>query len=222
MAGLGATLVRGVTSCWSLNPIADQRRAGELLRQACLAAPDHSEANGARAKLLRFQGKTAEAISILQRWTEIDPSNPSMLTELGIAYMYLGVPQKALSCIERAVDISPNAPNIGLQYWAMASCYQSLGHAREALTLLLSARASNPALPYVRGRLAGVFGQLGEIHEARQELDAARSLSDMAVRGDYTTLAAFRSLPQAQHPEFVAQCEPTLYAGLRKAGMPES
>ncbi len=62
MSGLGATLVRGVTSCWSLNPIADQWRAGELLRQACLAAPDHSEANGARAKLLRFQGKTVDAI----------------------------------------------------------------------------------------------------------------------------------------------------------------
>jgi tetratricopeptide (TPR) repeat protein len=221
MAALGTVLAHMVGIRSSTDALADERRAGELLRQARLAAPGHSQANAGMGVLLRFQGRTAEAIEILRLATEIEPGNPQALNQLGIAYMYSGQPAQALPYIERAIEITTNGPAVKDYDWGIASCYQLLGHPREALASFLKARARNPMLWYVHFRLAAVFSQLGELDEAHRSLDAGRSIANCTTLADFTTLAAYRSMPQAQRPDYIALCEPTVYAGLRKAGMPD-
>jgi len=219
-AALGATLARNVCSRWSTDPIADQQRAGRLLREALQAAPDHSEANLGMGLLLRWQGRLEEAVEILGISAEMHPT-PTALSHLGAAYVLVGQPDKAFPCIERAAEIG-GTESVAFTYWAMGSSYQSLGHAEEALTWLLKARARNPLLPCVPFRLAAAFGQMGELDLARRELVAGRSLVPPAARTDLGTLRAFRSQPQYQHPEFIARHARTLYAGLGKAGMPDA
>jgi tetratricopeptide (TPR) repeat protein len=222
MAGLGWSLFRNVGNRWSTDPEAEERRAGALLRQACLSAPDHCQANVVLGSLLRWQGRLEEAIEVLRLATEMDPTDPMALNQLAVANMYLGRPAQALPYVERVLEIGANDPAVGEWYWVLGSCHQLLGHAREALAWSLRARARLPLTWYAPLRLAAVFGQLGELGEARRELAAARSLVHPASRGDFATLAMYRRQPSLQHPDFIAQCGPTLFAGLLKAGMPEA
>jgi DNA-binding response OmpR family regulator/TolB-like protein/Flp pilus assembly protein TadD len=222
MAAWGATLARNVACRWSSDPLADERRAGELLRHARQAAPDHFDANFGLGVLLRWQGHVVEAVEILQLLTEIEPANLDALTDLGLTYTYAGCPKKALPCIERAAEIGGNACADSGVYWIMGACYQALGHAEDAVTWLLKARARNPLLPHVRLRLAAAFGQVSELDEARKELEAARAFAAPAARADFATLAVYRSQPKLQHADFIAQHGPTYYVGLCKAGMPEA
>jgi len=222
MAALGTTLTRNVSYRWGTDPVADQQRAGKLLRQALDAAPDHFDANFGMGLLLRWQGRLAEAVELLQLSTEIDRTDPSALCQLGIAYICVGHPENALPRIERAAEIGGKESEASATYWAMGSCYQALGRPDEALKWLLKAQARNRLSANVRFRLAAAFGQAGELDEARRELDAARALAAPAARADLATLTAYRSQPQYQHPAFIARHVSTLYAGLAKAGMAEA
>jgi tetratricopeptide (TPR) repeat protein len=136
--------------------------------------------------------------------------------------MFAGHPEKALPHVERAAAMDGSSSGVSTAYWALGSCYSFLGNAEEGLAWLLKARAKNGLLPWVRLRLAATFGQLGELDEARKELDAARALVAPAMRPGYATLSVYRAQPQFQHPQFVARQAPALYAGLAKAGMPEA
>jgi two-component system OmpR family response regulator len=221
-AALGAMLVWNVTTRWSSNPLADQARAMELLRRVRSTHPHHSEAGGGLGLLLRWQGRPIEAIEILSDASERDRSDPRLLNLLGSAQMFAGRPATALPLLERGLAIGGSGRDVRLSYWALGSCHQVLGHRYEALAWLLKARAINPDIPATHIRLAATYGLLGEHEEASRALDAARLLVAPAARGDLATLAAFRSQPGVQHPDFVAIAEPTLYAGLRNAGMSEA
>ena len=133
--------------------------------------------------------------------------------------MFFGSPAKALPYIERAIEIGRSQASIGSRYYAIGACFQSLGHEREALAWLLKARASNPDLGYVRSRLAAVYGQLGEIEQARNELEAAYSFG---LSGVAKTITQIRAHPQGRHPDYIALSEATYYVGLRKAGMADA
>jgi len=218
MAALGATLIRTVTARWSSEPVADQRRAEGLLRQALRVSPDHFDANFGMGLLLRWQGRWEEAIELLQVSSEIDRNDPNAVTHLGVANLYAARPEKALPHIERAAAIGANT-SVSYTCWALGYCHQYLGHFDESLEWLLKARARNRLFPWVRFSLASVLGQMGELDEARRELEVARSLAAPAARGDYATLTAYRSHPQFQHPEFLARAAPTIFAGLAKAGV---
>jgi len=223
MAALGTTLARNVIARWSsTDPVGDQRRAGELLRRALEAAPDDFEANLGMGMLLRWQGQLAEATELLQHAADIDRGSPTALIQLGLAQIFVGHPEKALGCAERAVELAVDRSELSTAYWAVGSCHLFLGQVEEALTWLLKARARNGQLPWVRLRLAATFGRLGELDQARNELAAARSLIASVMRPGYATLAIYRSQPQFQHPHFVTRQAPVLYAGLAKAGMPEA
>jgi len=222
MAALGATLARNVVARWSADPIADQRRAEGLLRRAIRGAPAHFDANLGMGLLLRWQGRWWEAIASLQHATEIDRTDPNALIQLAIAHIFVGDSEKALPYTECAAAICGDGSTIGSAYWALGSCHLFLGNSNEALTWLLKARARNWQLPWIRLRLAAAFGKIGELDQAREELDAARLLVAPAARTEYANLAAYRSQPQFQHPEFLARGAPTLYAALGKAGMPET
>jgi two-component system, OmpR family, response regulator len=215
VTGLGMQLALYVADRWSENPAHDLRRAEAVMQRAQLAAPDSRETHVGLGLVLRRLGRPEEAVAMLRAAVEIDPLDGSKFMTLGTSLMYAGRAKEALPLIERSAELDGSPNSRAWALWNKGACCQSLGQTREALDYLLGARAANPNLAYVRIRLAAAFGEIGEIDEARRELVAARS------GGDYPTLAALAGEPQMQHPDFRAQCEPTFYAGLRRAGMAE-
>jgi hypothetical protein len=89
----------------------------------------------------------------------------------------------------------------------------------EAILWLEKARSANPAIPYVHLYLASAYALKGEIGWAAVELAEARRLADDDRWSSITRLKAVGGYWGA--PKARALYEATVFAGLRKAGMPE-
>jgi predicted Zn-dependent protease len=88
----------------------------------------------------------------------------------------------------------------------------------EAIVWLEKARSAMPALPNVHSRLAAAHALKGETERAAAELVEARRL---AGEGSFSSLARLKAAQPWGVPKIRALFEATLFAGLRKAGMPE-
>jgi hypothetical protein len=71
-------------------------------------------------------------------------------------------------------------------------------------------------MSYVRGTLAAPFALKGMTERAAAELAEAQKLS-----GIYSSLARVKQIQPYNSPHVQALAEPTLFAGLRLAGMPD-
>jgi hypothetical protein len=88
----------------------------------------------------------------------------------------------------------------------------------DAILSLEKARNANPAPSYIHAFLAAAYALRGETERAFVELAEARRLADV---GTYSSIARARTLTRYETEKIRALCEATLFAGLRKAGMPE-
>jgi hypothetical protein len=96
----------------------------------------------------------------------------------------------------------------------MSGCAPSPGRDQEALAGLNQSIEFNPNSPTARFCLAATLAQLGCLEEAREAARACLELNPSF------TIARFRSQTNSDHPVYLAGRE-RMYAGLRKAGMPE-
>jgi hypothetical protein len=91
------------------------------------------------------------------------------------------------------------------------------GRIDDAASLLEKARAANPRLFFVHLWLAAPLALREELDEAKSAL--AQSLK---LKPEINSLARWRAeYPWYGNAKFVALAEPTLDAGLRRAGFPE-
>jgi hypothetical protein len=80
------------------------------------------------------------------------------------------------------------------------------------------ARNANAARPDVRASLASAYALKGETERAAAELAEARRLSS---DGSLSSIARLKAAQYFGVPKIRALFETTLFAGLRKAGMPD-
>jgi predicted Zn-dependent protease len=88
----------------------------------------------------------------------------------------------------------------------------------EAIVWLEKARSAVPAEPGCRSCLAAAYALRGETERAAAELAEARRLSN---DDRFSSLARLKAVGHLGVPKTRALFEATLFAGLRKAGMPE-
>jgi hypothetical protein len=88
----------------------------------------------------------------------------------------------------------------------------------EAILWFERARAANPTLPHAHSYLAAAYALKGEARAAA-ELDVARK-----IRGPefHSSIAHLKTTAYFGVPTVRAQFDATFFAGLRKAGVPES
>jgi adenylate cyclase len=78
-------------------------------------------------------------------------------------------------------------------------------------------RAANPRIAVIHSNLAAALGLKGEIDEARAPLAEA-----IKLRPEANTLARLLALcASCDNPQYRALAEKTVYAGLRRAGLPD-
>jgi tetratricopeptide (TPR) repeat protein len=114
--------------------------------------------------------------------------------------------------------LSPRDPLLSVWFGRIGLVHLLQSRIAEAILWLEKARNADPALAYVRSRLASAYALNGEIERAAAELGEARRLS----REDrYSSIARLRVIENLGVPKIRALFEATFFAGLRKAGMPE-
>ena len=99
----------------------------------------------------------------------------------------------------------------------MGACQLLLGHVNEAIEFLRKARAGNPRLYSIHLWLAGGLGLRGDLDEARAALAEV-----VRLKPELTSLTQIHiHYPWSTNPRRLALREPTIDAGLRRAGFPE-
>jgi TolB-like protein len=142
---------------------------------------------------LFYNGRSDDAISILKRTLELDPSHPIALTYLGRVYMEAGR-------LEEAIDAFARANNDG----ALGHAYGVAGRREEALAALerLERRAQERYVePF---QLALVRVGLGDYSGALDDLERGYAIHDTGMSGIKVDP---RFKPLAAEPRFVALLE---------------
>jgi len=215
--GIGTVLADDLVLSFSKFREQDIARADQVLSEALEHTLDRSMAHFAMGVLRRVQNRLSESKVELETAIALDRNNARALQQLGLTLMWLGQPETAIPQIEKAIRLNPYDPNIASYYWALGSSNLVSGRIDDAASLLEKARAANPRLFFVHLWLAAPLALREELDEAKNSL--AQSLK---LRPEVSSLARWRAeYPWYSNAKFVALAEPTLYAGLRRAGFPE-
>jgi tetratricopeptide (TPR) repeat protein/uncharacterized caspase-like protein len=120
-----------------------------------------------QARVLLAEGKTREAITMLEKSMAIDPKTACPYNALGAAYEKTNDIEKAINFYKRAVQLAPgwSLPHhrLGLQYYAR-------GKAKEAQREFKAALDLDPAFVQTRWWMAHAYCEQGRYAEAENEI----------------------------------------------------
>jgi tetratricopeptide (TPR) repeat protein len=112
----------------------------------------------------------AEALSLFQRATQLDPSSLDAWLSLAIALQKLKRPQEALTALENAINIRPNDASVWI---SLAAVWIDLGRSEEALSAAEKAISLDRTEPAAWSRKAEALKALGRAEEAEVASDEA-------------------------------------------------
>jgi TolB-like protein/DNA-binding winged helix-turn-helix (wHTH) protein/Flp pilus assembly protein TadD len=199
------------------SPTTDIARAEELIGKALAASPLNPRAHFARGMVLRTQGKFEEATFEFEAVLAHNPNSVAALFQLGVSKMWAGSIDEVIPATEKLIYLSPRDPYIANKYMQIGFVHLLQSRTDQAILWLEKARSANPELRYVHASLAAIYALKGDTERAAAELGEARRLAD---DGRFSTMARL-SRRYWGVPRIRALAEATLFAGLRKAGVPE-
>ena len=217
MARLASNLTSRVFDFMSDSPAEDIQRADELASRALALSPRSTWAHWARGQVLRAQRRCEDAITEYQAVIAIDRNAQSAYNHLGWCKLQIaGDVDEAITLVEQALRLSPRDPTVPLLYFRLGTLDLFRSRTDDAIVWLEKAKVANPAVSYVRGTLAAAYALKGMKERAATELTEAQKLSDI-----YLSLARVKKVQPYNSLKVQELAEPTLFAGLRLAGMPE-
>ena len=133
---------------------------------------------------------------------------------IGLTKVFNGHPEQTESHVLEALRVSPHdtEANVWVGYIALAKLH--LGAYQEALDLYRRSKGLNPNYATGRFNLAATLVELGQIDEARAEVQAGLSLNPGF------TIRRYRAGAQSDNPDFLKRRE-WMIENMRKAGVPE-
>lgn len=168
--------------------------------------------------LRRLQGRLAESKIELETTFALDPSNLMAISQIEQTLTFLGRPEAAIPCIEKAIRLSPHDPLVYSPYGSLGLCRLLLGDADQAVELYRKARAANPRFYIPHIFLAAALGFRGDLDEAKAALADA-----VNVKPEIGSLKGLRAArPWETNPDYLALHAKTVEIGLRRAGMPDA
>ena len=215
---LATTLVGRVLDFGSSSEDADIKRAEELAAKALAASPSSALAHYAKAVVLRVRRRCSEAIPEYETALSLDRNLAAALAAIGRCKINKGPIDEGIAAQEQAIRLSPRDPLLWSWYFRIGEGHLLLSHVDDAILWLEKARNANPAPGYILAYLAAAYALKGETERAAAELADARRLGG---EGSYSSVARLRANTRYETQKVRDLCEKTLYAGLRKAGMPE-
>jgi len=215
---LAITLAGRVLDFESSSEDANIQRAEDLAANAVAASPSNALAHFAKAQVLRVRRRCAEAIPEYEAALAVNRNWVDALAAIGRCKIYIGPIEEGIAAQQQAIRLSPRDPSIWRWSYRIGEGHLLLSRIDDAILSLEKARNANPAPAYIHAFLAAAYALRGETERAFVELAEARRLGDV---GAYSSIARAKTLTRYETEKIRALCEATLFAGLRKAGMPE-
>jgi tetratricopeptide (TPR) repeat protein len=196
----------------------DIARAEQLVAKALVASPRSPSTQLAKAQVLRMQGRYEEAIPEYETVIASDPNAVRAIAALGWCKLWTGSLEESVALHQQAIRLSPRDALVAAWYSEIGRVHLLQSRIDEAILWLERARRANPQHRRTRAFLASAYALKNETERATAELAEARQLS---TDDRYSSIARLKATVNFGVPEIRALYEPTYFAGLRKAGIPE-
>jgi TolB-like protein/DNA-binding winged helix-turn-helix (wHTH) protein len=196
----------------------DIARAETLVEQALAASPHSPSAHYAKGQLLYAQHRCDEAIPEFETAIAFNRNSVWAIAYLGCCKFWTGTVEESTPLLEQAVRLSPRDPQIGYLTVRLGLLHLLLSRTDEAIIWLKKARSTASSLPFLHLFLASAYGLKGESDRAGAELVEVGRLHGP---GQVSSIAELRANLRQGSPKVDALFETTLFAGLRKAGLPD-
>jgi TolB-like protein/DNA-binding winged helix-turn-helix (wHTH) protein len=216
-ARLAIALVGRVLNAMTASPAADIARAEDLIGQALAASPLDPRAHFAKGILLRRKGRPEEAAFEFEAALAQNRNWVGALFQLGWCKLMTGSIDEVIPAAQQLIHLGPHDPNLAALYQRVGWGHLMQSHIDEAIPWLEKSRSVNPVFSDAHFLLASAYALRGDAERGAAELAEARRL-----RGG----SSFSSIAQLARgywgvPKTRALVEATVFAGLRKAGVPE-
>jgi adenylate cyclase len=190
------------------------RELNDLSKRAIALDRDDPRAWQTRSYALFLQGQWQGALEADAEALRIDPYSNRTVGNQGFLLLVTGRPAEALPVLDRAIALDPRSPDVPLNLQLQCSAHLNLGQYDEAIAACEKALIiEEDWLKYLF--LLGALAQKGDM--AKAEFAKAQLLK---LKPD-VSIARLKAPRMWANPLYQQQREANLYAGLRKAGIPE-
>jgi class 3 adenylate cyclase/TolB-like protein/tetratricopeptide (TPR) repeat protein len=187
--------------------------AEQVSLQAVSLQPDGAEAWAARANVLFFRDRLDAAAEAVQRGLRLNPYLVMLHTFDGQIHLAQGRGEAALAAFDRAIELNPSGPLYGVQMHYRCRALLSVGQLDQAIDTCERGMAFGPEWSdYML--LAAAYALKGN------DRRAAQARAELLRLKPGFTIRWHQGLPN-RHAGPNNRYDARLYAGLRKAGVPE-
>src|SRR5262249_51154004 len=166
-----------VSSGWSDDPEAAQRRGSDLARRALRVAGDDPTILVNSAGALAYFGEDISAMmALVDRALTLNPSFARGWHLSGVLRLWAGQPDVAIEHLERSLRFSPRA-RIGMSYLMIGAAHFVSRRFKNAITNLLLAKQEDPTHPAPYRILASCYALMGRLDNPRETFEQLRAIT---------------------------------------------
>jgi adenylate cyclase len=188
------------------------RELEEVTNRAVTVDPNDSSTWSARTGALLWQWRWPAALEATTKASSLNPTSPGPFVERAWIMVHTGHPAEAMQLLDKAIALDPNVT--GLPILMRCRAYQALGRYDEAIAACEKAVVGEDYwIPHAY--LVAAYAHKGETAKAEAEKMI------LLKQQPGMTIADLKALRLSNEPAYLQQTETHIYAGLRKAGIPE-
>jgi class 3 adenylate cyclase/TolB-like protein len=190
------------------------RRADELSARAVALDANDAESWGIRSAVLQHAHKFGAAFEAAERGLQLNPYYSELHGQRGLLLINAGRAEDALASIDRAIRLNPVSDAVGVHLNMRCRALLYLGRYAEAIDACQRATTSAADWPdYML--LTAAYAMSGDAARA------AIARAELLRREPRFSIRWVRALSGEPAPRAAEQREQHLFAGLRKAGIPD-
>ena len=207
LAGLAATYWNTARFGWGTSKEEDVRIGIGLAERATALQPDDSSGFQVLANLYIESGRHVEGIALWEKAFAMTPTDLKAIQGLAWNLLWVGEEERALALYEDAKRLAPSPP-WGLLAAEGLTLHFAGQHEAAVQSLIQATKRTDHPIPH--SRLAAVYADLGQLEDARREVEWILARQPAAAIEDFTRIFRF---PDPKRTDW--------YAGLlENAGLP--
>ncbi|HJU15583.1 MAG TPA: tetratricopeptide repeat protein [Stellaceae bacterium] len=213
---LANVLVADYLNAWNGAGTAEVDRAERDAGKALSLDPDVAAAHLARGLVRRIRGDHQGALAAFEEAIRLDPNFARAYAQSANELVFLGRAKEAIPMAEKAAELSPKDPSIGVFRWVEGRAYFTLGDYPHAIKWLEESVRLRPNLWFNRAWLTAAYalnGQHAEAQELREKLEKA------FPKYDFAQIAAHYGKENRFNNATLKTASAELFKGLREAGL---
>ena len=214
---LANVLTSDVLNAWNGAGKPEVDRAETAAKKAISLDHNTPLAHYALGFVYRLRGNHEAALDAFNEAIKIDPNLAKAYAQAANEMVFTGNARGAIPLAEKAAQLSPQDPSIGVFHWVKGRAYFTLGDYQKAIEALEESVRIRPNLWFSQAWLVAAYALSNKDAKARKALEAFKKTA-FSKQFDLDRITQYYKEEQYENPTLQA-ASAELLNGLRKAGL---